>query len=209
MSEEIKCPKCSSTQISMNRKGFSGKKAVAGAVVTGGIGVLAGTIGSNQMINTCMKCGFQFKPQDYDKIVNQEERKREIIRKTKADKNSGVEAFAIISLILTIVTGVISYSLYSNDWKFFAFVFGFASVICLAAFILLLILSNSNTKNETQQSPDKMVKVTNKPPQHRKQNNKNRYATSFKNYNSQEREGPNDGTPDFTHKNRGENDPNF
>jgi hypothetical protein len=62
MPDEVKCPKCSSTQLSANKKGFSGKKAVAGAVLTGGIGLLAGTIGSNKIIITCLNCGNQFKP---------------------------------------------------------------------------------------------------------------------------------------------------
>lgn len=62
MENQIRCPKCGSTQISANKKGFSGKKAVAGAVLTGGIGVLAGTIGSNKILITCLNCGNQFKP---------------------------------------------------------------------------------------------------------------------------------------------------
>lgn len=62
MSDEVKCPKCSSTQLTANKKGFSGKKAVAGAVLTGGIGLLAGAIGSNKIIITCLSCGHQFKP---------------------------------------------------------------------------------------------------------------------------------------------------
>ena len=63
----IKCPKCRSTQISDGKKGFSGGKAVAGAVLTGGIGVLAGTIGSNKTVLTCLSCGKKFKPgEDYD-----------------------------------------------------------------------------------------------------------------------------------------------
>lgn len=60
--DHIHCPKCNSTQVSANKKGFSGKKAVAGAVLTGGIGLLAGTIGSNKVIITCLNCGNQFKP---------------------------------------------------------------------------------------------------------------------------------------------------
>lgn len=60
--EDIKCPKCGSSQISSQRKGFSGGKAVAGAVLTGGIGLLAGTIGSNKVNLCCLKCGNQFKP---------------------------------------------------------------------------------------------------------------------------------------------------
>jgi predicted RNA-binding Zn-ribbon protein involved in translation (DUF1610 family) len=58
----IGCPKCGSTQIVANKKGFSGTKAVAGAVLTGGIGLLAGTIGSNKIRITCLSCGNQFKP---------------------------------------------------------------------------------------------------------------------------------------------------
>lgn len=45
-----------------HKKGFSGKNAVAGAVVTGGIGLLAGTIGSNKIRITCLECGHEFKP---------------------------------------------------------------------------------------------------------------------------------------------------
>ncbi len=59
---EIKCPKCGSNQLTANKKGFSGGKAVAGAVLTGGIGILAGTIGSNKVKITCLACGKTFKP---------------------------------------------------------------------------------------------------------------------------------------------------
>lgn len=62
MEDQIKCPKCGSTQIHADKKGFSGKKAVAGAVLTGGIGLLAGTIGSNKINITCLKCGNVFRP---------------------------------------------------------------------------------------------------------------------------------------------------
>ncbi len=59
---EIKCPKCGSTQLTANKKGFSGTKAVGGAILTGGIGLLAGTIGSNKINITCLACGNQFRP---------------------------------------------------------------------------------------------------------------------------------------------------
>lgn len=51
-------------QISEDKKGFSGTKAVAGAVLTGGIGLLAGTIGSNKIKITCLRCGHVFNPGD-------------------------------------------------------------------------------------------------------------------------------------------------
>lgn len=59
---QVLCPKCGSDQITANKKGFSGKKAVAGAVLTGGVGLLAGTIGSNKVKITCLSCGHEFKP---------------------------------------------------------------------------------------------------------------------------------------------------
>ena len=61
-SSEIRCPKCGSNQITADKKGFSGTKAVAGALLTGGIGLLAGTLGSNKVKITCLSCGHQFKP---------------------------------------------------------------------------------------------------------------------------------------------------
>lgn len=66
---ELKCPRCGSNQLTTNKKGFSGKKAVAGAVLTGGIGILAGTLGSNKIKITCLACGKEFKPgEDLDSL---------------------------------------------------------------------------------------------------------------------------------------------
>lgn len=62
MSDNIKCPICKSSHIHSDKKGFSGKKAVAGAVLVGGVGILAGTIGSNKIKLTCLSCGCEFKP---------------------------------------------------------------------------------------------------------------------------------------------------
>ncbi len=44
---------------SFSKKGFSCKKALAGAVVSGGVGLLAGTIGSKKIIITCLHCSYQ------------------------------------------------------------------------------------------------------------------------------------------------------
>ena len=51
------CAKCGSTAITYNKKGFSGGKAIVGAVAFAGIGLLAGLIGSNKIRATCVKCG--------------------------------------------------------------------------------------------------------------------------------------------------------
>lgn len=62
MDNQVKCPKCGSQQISANKKGFSGTKAVVGAVVAGPIGLVAGTHGSGNVNITCLNCGNVFKP---------------------------------------------------------------------------------------------------------------------------------------------------
>lgn len=59
---KIKCPKCGSNQVAANKKGFSGQKAVVGGLLTGGVGLLAGTIGSNKVKITCLSCGKEFTP---------------------------------------------------------------------------------------------------------------------------------------------------
>lgn len=59
--DEVKCPFCGSTQITANKKGFGAGKALAGVVAVGGIGLLAGGIGSKKIFITCLKCGKQWK----------------------------------------------------------------------------------------------------------------------------------------------------
>lgn len=57
----ICCPKCGSRELHAEHKGFSGGKALAGAVAVGGVGLLAGMIGSKDVLITCLKCGNKFK----------------------------------------------------------------------------------------------------------------------------------------------------
>lgn len=72
---QLKCPKCGSTSISGNKKGYGvvkgGLGAVAaialapvtggGSLVAGAIGAGAGNIGSKKVFCTCMNCGYKFK----------------------------------------------------------------------------------------------------------------------------------------------------
>ena len=60
--QEIKCPKCGSTQLTANKKGFGLGKAAIGGILTGGIGLLGGFIGSGKVVITCLKCGHSWKP---------------------------------------------------------------------------------------------------------------------------------------------------
>lgn len=55
------CPKCGSTSLSANKKGFGVGKAVVGAALTGGIGLVAGNIGAKKVWVTCLNCGHRWK----------------------------------------------------------------------------------------------------------------------------------------------------
>lgn len=67
--EYLCCPKCMSRELHTEQKGFSGGKALVGGLLTGGIGLLAGTIGSKDVAITCLKCGNKFKAGEA-KVVN-------------------------------------------------------------------------------------------------------------------------------------------
>ena len=97
MNEELLCPKCGSNQLSANKKGFSGQKAVAGAILTGGIGVLAGTIGSNKIKITCLACGHSFKPGA--DLKNEQKKKQQ---QAETMKKPGFWIFFIVLVILFI-----------------------------------------------------------------------------------------------------------
>ncbi|MCL2004048.1 MAG: hypothetical protein FWG72_08620 [Oscillospiraceae bacterium] len=55
-----RCPRCGSTSLSAHKKGFGIGKAVIGASLTGGIGLVAGNLGAKKVRITCMNCGKQF-----------------------------------------------------------------------------------------------------------------------------------------------------
>ena len=55
------CPKCGSTSLSADKKGFSTTKAIVGTLLVDPlIGVVAGSTGKNKVIVTCLKCGHQW-----------------------------------------------------------------------------------------------------------------------------------------------------
>ena len=56
-----KCPRCGSTSLAGNKKGFGIGKAVIGAALVGPIGLVAGNVGAKKVQVTCLKCGKKFK----------------------------------------------------------------------------------------------------------------------------------------------------
>jgi predicted nucleic-acid-binding Zn-ribbon protein len=74
MEDQIKCTKCGSTQITAQKKGFSVGKAAAGVILTGGIGLAAGAIGSGTVLVTCLKCGNNWDPKKLYKEEHKQQR---------------------------------------------------------------------------------------------------------------------------------------
>lgn len=65
LKEKMKCPRCGSRSIQLagkHRKGFSVGKAVGGAILTGGVGALAGFAGkqTGESDWVCLDCGKTF-----------------------------------------------------------------------------------------------------------------------------------------------------
>ena len=58
--EMMKCPRCGSTSLSGNKKGYGIGKGVVGAALFGPFGLVAGNIGAGKVKVTCMKCGYRF-----------------------------------------------------------------------------------------------------------------------------------------------------
>jgi len=58
---EVKCPRCRSTSLSVNKKGFIFKKAEVSVVLTVGVGIFAGEFETWKIMVTCLHCGKQFK----------------------------------------------------------------------------------------------------------------------------------------------------
>ena len=55
------CPKCGSTSLSANKKGFSLAKGAVGVATVGVYGAVAAGLGKNKVLVTCLKCGHQWK----------------------------------------------------------------------------------------------------------------------------------------------------
>jgi hypothetical protein len=137
--QQVLCPKCGSNQITANKKGFSAGRAIAGDILLGPVGLLAGAAGRNKIIITCLNCGCQFKPGDRPDMKKIE------ARKAFLESGKGHE------LLLKNRTRA------KRILWFICFVFLFFSIIDLAAknigsaaiffFIALIFMVSANKKN--------------------------------------------------------------
>lgn len=59
---DICCPRCQSSQVMVSKKGFDVGSAAVGALLFGSVGLAGGMIGSNEVMLSCIKCGYQWQP---------------------------------------------------------------------------------------------------------------------------------------------------
>ena len=57
----VKCPECKSTEVTAQKQGFGLGKAVVGGLLTGGVGLLGGFLGSKKITVSCINCGHNWK----------------------------------------------------------------------------------------------------------------------------------------------------
>ena len=55
------CPKCGSKRIVTGRRGFDWRNGLIGSMFLGDNGILAGLIGSRDIVCKCKHCGFVWK----------------------------------------------------------------------------------------------------------------------------------------------------
>lgn len=153
MENNLKCPKCNSENLSADKRGFSGKNAVVGAVLTGGIGLLAGTIGSKNIIINCLNCGLKYKAKDYlatkIKYVKQKRLRAEINRDLAKGEPDGTPL--LIVFIVFIIGLIISIKLFSIDWNFLGIIFSIATLLVFVFFIFYII-DTYHTKKQKKQN---------------------------------------------------------
>lgn len=96
--EKLRCPKCDSDQLTANKRGYSAGKAVAGVVLSGGIGLLAGLHGKDKIVVYCMACGEDWKPSEYAKKKQKYNRSRKIHQQIEQHKLNNKNSEKLINL---------------------------------------------------------------------------------------------------------------
>lgn len=116
--EKLYCPHCGSSQLVANKKGFGLGKAVTGAVLTGGVGLLAGFIGSGNVKITCLKCGKTMKPGElltktaYEKKAEEKKAQEEAFKNPNSEQaaSMAIVGLFIFALLLLMVYAIVQCS---------------------------------------------------------------------------------------------------
>ena len=59
--DAVVCPRCGSSQLSGEKRGFGFGQATVGGLLLGPVGRLAGVLGKNKVLVLCLSCGHQWR----------------------------------------------------------------------------------------------------------------------------------------------------
>ncbi len=157
---DLKCPKCQSKNLIIDKKGFSGKKAAAGAVVTGGIGLLAGTIGSNDMMINCINCGLKYDASEHRKLTLDYQKEREFNRKKANGEIEPSFGSVIVAFIFALIPLIFAYNFFMNDWTILGWV---CSIATLFMFLMVYVVYDdySETMKRYEKRQEQLKKEKN------------------------------------------------
>ena len=122
--DKLYCPHCGSSQLVANKKGFGAGKALTGVLLTGGIGLLAGFIGSGKIKVTCLKCGRKMNigelrstplaPKPIYVQANSASSLQKTVPRKKKKRNMKIKLIIFSSLAILCTTFFITKSILSN-----------------------------------------------------------------------------------------------
>lgn len=108
--DKLYCPKCGSSQLVANKKGFGAGKALAGAIITGGVGLLAGFIGSGKVKITCLKCGSKWKPGELRTTPLEKKEDNELENLESASDGNKIDGCGMVVLVIIAVVFTLIYA---------------------------------------------------------------------------------------------------
>lgn len=140
---ENKCPKCGSTNTYVDKKGFSGKQAVAGAIMAGSLGAAAGTINSNKIKITCLKCGYSYYAGEYEKELSK-------FNRPKQEFTAG--GLALFMFFFSLFTCII-WAVFDSRY------FGILSIITGVLFVISLMVNVANKQRQSSKKGPRQKRI--------------------------------------------------
>jgi hypothetical protein len=111
--DRIHCPKCGSTQLSINTKESIDKKSIVNAMPSDGAEISAGTTTHYRAIITCITCGKKFNPDEgHQEIVKQQDTAKVTFKQVQTQPETKKAGIVILCLC-----GPLSAVCFYNQWN--------------------------------------------------------------------------------------------
>lgn len=115
MENQIKCPRCTSFQLSLTNKRFSTGRAIAGGIIAGGIGAAIGATTSNEVKIHCLNCGLSFTTAERLEMEQKNEiRKKQLNREPLNGSEQIIAAQGSIKILAFVIACIIFFGMCSS-----------------------------------------------------------------------------------------------